>query len=105
MPNRIKELREERKMTQLRLSMELGVSQETISAYEVGKHYPSINSLLKMVGLFHASMDYIMGLTDFRIADKVEGLPNDEAGLLLLYRSLNSTQKEKTVAYIHGMLE
>ena len=39
MANRIKQLREEYNMTQVRLSIELEVSQETISAYESGKHY------------------------------------------------------------------
>ena len=34
MENRIRQLREERHMTQVRLSVELGVSQETVSSYE-----------------------------------------------------------------------
>ena len=37
--NRIRELREEKKITQIRLSIELEVSQETISAYEMEKYY------------------------------------------------------------------
>ena len=41
MSNRIKQLREELRMTQVRLSIELEVSQETVSAYENQKHYPS----------------------------------------------------------------
>lgn len=32
-------------MTQVRLSVELGVAQETVSAYESGKHYPSVATL------------------------------------------------------------
>ena len=47
MANRIKQLREEYNMTQVRLSIELEVSQETISAYESGKHYPSVADYLK----------------------------------------------------------
>lgn len=38
MKNRIRELRAEKNITQLRLSLELEVSQETVSAYENGKH-------------------------------------------------------------------
>ncbi len=34
MKNRIRELRAEKNITQLRLSLELEVSQETVSAYE-----------------------------------------------------------------------
>lgn len=42
MKNRIRELRAEKNITQLRLSLELEVSQETVSAYENGKHLPSL---------------------------------------------------------------
>ena len=38
MYNRIGQLREEHHMTQVQLSIELGVSQETVSAYENGTH-------------------------------------------------------------------
>ena len=55
MANRIKQLREEYNMTQVRLSIELEVSQETISAYESGKHYPSVAALLRLSEIFHAS--------------------------------------------------
>ena len=59
MENRIRELREGKRMTQVRLSIELGVSQETVSAYENQRHYPSFTQLVKMSELFHASIDYI----------------------------------------------
>ena len=39
--NRIRQLRKEKNITQVRLSIELEVSQETISAYEKEKHFPS----------------------------------------------------------------
>ena len=46
--NRIKELRESKGMTQIRLSIELSLSLETVSAYENGKHYPRVENLIKM---------------------------------------------------------
>ena len=42
--NRIRELREEKHITQVRLSTELGVAQETISAYEQGRHLPAFET-------------------------------------------------------------
>ena len=66
MENRIRQLREELHMTQVRLSIELEVSQETVSAYENQKHYPSFVQLVKLSNLFHASIDYIMGLSQVR---------------------------------------
>lgn len=44
--NRIRELREEKHITQVRLSTELGVAQETISAYEQGRHLPDRKSVV-----------------------------------------------------------
>jgi len=101
--NRIKDLREEKAMTQLRLSVELGVSQETISAYEIGKHHPSVKSLMHMAELFDASMDYIMGLSPTRRMIAEKSLVDDEARLLSLYRSLDATLKEKAHSYLQGM--
>lgn len=59
--NRIKKLRKEKKITQIRLSIELEVSQETISAYEKGKYYPSAAMLIKLRDIFGVSIDYILG--------------------------------------------
>ena len=105
MQNRIEILRKEKKMTQIRLSTELDVTQETVSAYEIGKHQPSIKSLLKMATLFNSSLDYIMGLSDIRLPTREDGLPENEASALSLFRALNDVQKEKATAFMQGMLE
>lgn len=105
MANRIRELRNEKGITQLRLSLELEVTQETISAYEIGKHLPSVKSLLKLSKLFHASMDYIMGLSNIRIPENENNLSNEELALLFYYRELSSVQKGKVLSYLQGMSE
>lgn len=46
MENRILELRKERNMTQMSLSTSIHVSQETISAYETGRHDPTAENLI-----------------------------------------------------------
>ena len=66
MANRIRELRQEKKITQLQLSSQLEVTQETISAYENNVHMPSLAALMKMSKIFNASMDYIMGQSNVR---------------------------------------
>ena len=103
--NRIKELREEKSLTQVRLSIELGVTQETVSAYEIGRHYPSVKSLLHMVRLFDSSIDYIMGLSPIRKNIAEKSLSDDEARLLSLYRNFDDTRKEKAYSYMQGMTD
>ncbi len=102
--NRIRELREAKGMTQLRLSLELEVTQETISAYETGKHLASVKTLMKMSEIFNASMDYIMGLSDIRKPMKATNLNNDEVVVVETFRKLNYTQREKALSYMEGLL-
>lgn len=101
--NRIRQLREEIGMTQIRLSIELEVAQETISAYENGKHYPSLQSLIKLMQIFNVGVDYIMGFSDIRIP--IEKISDDEQILLRLFKGLPKHKKELAIAYIKGLSE
>ena len=103
MPNRIKQLREENSMTQVRLSIELEVSQETISAYESGKHYPSVAALLKLSEIFHTSCDYILGLSEIRFPHAPDNLSTLEQQLLAKWNSMDSRKQELLLAYIDGL--
>ena len=104
MSNRIRELREARKMSQVRLSIELEVSQETVSAYESEKHFPSYATLVKMSDLFGVSIDYLMGRSDTD-APSSPGLTSDERRLLEDYRSLDALGRARAEAYLKGLAE
>lgn len=103
MGNRIKDLRKKHHMSQIHLSIELEVSQETISAYEKGKYYPSFQSLLKLSKIFNSSIDYIMGLTD--INEHSTTLTQDESIIISLYNRMNEQQKGKALAYMQGLCD
>lgn len=104
MENRIRELRKELHMSQVRLSIELEVSQETVSAYENQKHYPSFMQLVKLSNLFHASIDYIMGLSDVRIPINISDR-KDISTLLHLGSQLTDKQVQLVLSYIQGMID
>lgn len=107
MPNRIKDLRVEKKITQLQLSIDLGVTQETISAYEHDRHLPSLSALIKMSEIFDASMDYIMGLSPVRQIQTAEYSTSDDQRnyLLYCYQRLGSKNKARLTAYAQGLLD
>lgn len=108
MTNRIRELRIEKKITQLQLSIALEVTQETISAYEHNKHLPSVTALMKMSQIFDASMDYIVGLSDVRqIAVDGETTTDISQKYLLLscYRKLGDKNKARLISYAQGLLD
>lgn len=60
----LKKIREKNNITQIRLSIDLKVSQELISQYEVGKTLPTITNLSKLADFFHCSTDYLLNRTD-----------------------------------------
>ena len=98
MKNRIRELRAEKNITQLRLSLELEVSQETVSAYENGKHLPSLKSLIKMADIFH-----LIGRSDVRKPSATSPLPNEDIALLDCFHDLDTVDKARLVAYAQGL--
>lgn len=61
---RLKELRLKRRLSQLRLAMELNTTQNTISRYETGDREPGIMELIKIADYFNVSVDYLLERTD-----------------------------------------
>lgn len=59
---RLKELREQRGLTQKEAASLLGVTRATVSAYECNSKSPSIEMLEKMAILYRTSVDFILGL-------------------------------------------
>lgn len=61
---RLKELRKARKITQEDLAKSIGLVKSSISAYEKGSKYPSIEVIIKLCNYFSVSSDYLLGLSD-----------------------------------------
>ena len=59
---RIKELREDRDLTQSQLAEILGTTQRTISYYENNQREIPVNVLVKYAKYFNVTLDYICGL-------------------------------------------
>ena len=58
---RLKELRKARHITQLKLAIDLNLTQNTISRYENGEREPGIAELLLIADYFGVSLDYLLG--------------------------------------------
>lgn len=61
---RLKELREKQKISQLKLAMDLGLNQNSISRYETGEHQADYETLIKLASYFNVSIDYLLERTD-----------------------------------------
>ena len=67
---RLKELRKQKGISQLKLAMELNTNQNTISRYETGEREPGINELIRIADYFDVSIDYLLERTDIRNIQK-----------------------------------
>ena len=61
---RIRELRKARRITQLKMALDLDMSQNTISRYESGEREPGIAELIRIADYFRVSIDYLVGRTE-----------------------------------------
>ena len=60
--NRLKGLRKQKGLTQEQLAQRLWVTKSTISAYEPGTKYPSLDMLTKLAQTFNVSSDFLLGI-------------------------------------------
>ena len=61
---RLKELRKEKRISQLKLSLDLNRTQNTISRYENLEREADYKTLIKIADYFNVSIDYLLGRTD-----------------------------------------
>ncbi len=61
---RLKELRLENKLTQDMLAEQTGITQSSISIYELNKTRPTDEVIITFCKFFKVSADYLLGLSD-----------------------------------------
>ena len=66
---RLKELREARKMSQEEIADILGVKRQIISYYETDTRRPNVNDLIKLAQTFETTVDYLLGLSDVKTTE------------------------------------
>ena len=93
----LKKIRNEKNITQIRLSIAAEVSQETISAYESGKAFPSVETLIKIADFLDVSIDYLLNRTDNPLING--STKNKDEELINIINSLNKEQKEDVLTY------
>ena len=67
---RLKELREKRNISQVKLAMDLGLNQNSISRYENGAREADYKTLILLADYFNVSIDYLLERTDNSLINK-----------------------------------
>ncbi len=90
-------IREKRNINQLKIAVDLGISQESISKYETGKAMPSKDILIKLADYLNCSIDYLLGRTDNPNLNKQKISKEDTKieNLIFRYKKLSDTNKNK----------
>ena len=91
----LKRIRAHCKVTQQQLADYLNVSPQSISKWEKGEAYPSVEYLPKMAEFFHCGVNAFFSEYELELFERFEGIDNDTL-LQLLLSNLN-TQGEVTV--------
>lgn len=114
---KLKELREQYKLTQKNLASKLNLTQSTIAYYEIGKKLPTIENLISIAKFFNVSTDYLLGLSldnyipakSINVVKKEENVyinnsfTNEQNKLLNYYNRLNSEDKEYVIGIMIGL--
>lgn len=92
---RIKELRNARKMTQNEFADRINVTKSMVSAYENGTRLPSYDVLIKIVRLFKVSTDNLLGYSEKSVVD-VTGLTRKQINVI---QDVITTYKRHNMLY------
>ncbi len=65
-PERLKELRKQRRLTQKEVGEKVGVSQTAVGFWEKGIKEPGVQTLYRIADLFGVSLDYLTGRSSER---------------------------------------
>lgn len=104
---RLKELRDEKHISQAQLARALGVVQSTVGMWESGKSVPEYNTLLKAADYFSVSVDYLTGKTNEKDIKKPPVQTDEElldAELIRRLCQLTPEELEKVDAFVQGLL-
>ena len=61
---RLKKLRKEKSISQLRLALDLNMNQNTVSRYENLEREADYETLIRFADYFGVSLDYLLGRSD-----------------------------------------
>ncbi len=62
---RLKELRREKSLSQVKVAKMLGITQQSYARYEADTSEPSFTMLVVISELFEVSCDYLLGKTEY----------------------------------------
>ena len=104
---KIREIREEKNLTQGQLAEKLGVVAHNVGDLERGKCEPSINMLIKIARALEISVDYLIGNADdfgnVNVITNGAELSEYEKTLLECFDKLNLFERESIIVQVKAL--
>ena len=105
---RLKSLRNKKRLTQEGLAIVMHTSQSAISYYESGERFPDADLLSRCADYFHCSTDYLLERTDVKTpVDELvlQNLNAEEAELVKDFRNLSFEKKNRLIGFLEALKE
>lgn len=91
---RIKQLREEKGISQRALANKIGASAKAVNFWESGKVEPSAKFILSLANVFECTADFLLGREDdLGNVNVMRELENDEKEILELFTKLDKKER------------
>ena len=103
MYQRLKDLREDERLTQKQIANKIYDSQQHYQLYESGKREPPFSLIIQLANIYKVSIDYIAGLTNNKGGLHQNSKEDDE--LLSKYNKLTEKQKGRILQLIDILTE
>ncbi len=84
---KLKQMREDRSMSQRRLADEIGKSFRTVQSWERGDSYPNAESIWKLCEVFDTDPNTFLGWYDEHPREETPGLTSEEGEIVSCYRA------------------
>ena len=105
---RIKELREEKNLSQWEVAKGINSSQRNIGRWENEEVQPLAEYVVKLADFFGVSTDYLLGRSDdfgnVTVNGSAPELSDEEREILALFRKMTHSQKVRFVGYGEGLV-
>lgn len=87
--NRLREIRLSKDLTLKKVADEIGISENGLCNYELGKREPKLKTWIKLADYFNVSVSYLQGLTGFSKGKA----PSDDLDINYLHQRLDQLKE------------
>ena len=103
--DRVRQLREERRLTHSQIAAMLGKSEGAVRSWEMARSSPDIATIAKLAAYFDCTTDFLLGLTDFKNIEDVHRNIASQEKLISFLDKMEPTEKDYLISSLNFALD